>query len=297
MPIIKVLTRSSANSYGSLVNYLMREGKGKGGGTPILLTHNMRGSTKDEFIQSFMENESWRKYSRTDAIKMYHEIVSWNKLDAEKMTTEMLLDFAQQYIDSRGRDGQYLISLHEDENKHPHIHIASSGLKYKTGMAHRLTRTGLSSLKDNIEKFQAMRFPELSFSSPNHSANRGYKSDKEYFLEKRKNERASAKEMLREQVATLHAQATNQQEFLELLRDAGLHHYERNGVPAGIVHEDVKFRFSRMDIPMDTLVVDQTQEQIALQQIQDIRRRRYEMDRDDMDMTRYVHINPQSLFE
>jgi hypothetical protein len=296
MPIVKILARGTP-SYGSLVNYLLKEGKGKDGRQPHILTHNFRGATPDEWIREFKENEAWRKHMRQNQTYLYHEIVSFsNKENPDTITREMLEDIAQKYMEFRGNDGMYLAAFHEDKD-HAHIHFAVSGVKYKTGMAHRLSKDGMRSLKDNIQIYQQKRFPELSFSLPNHGAGKGYKNDKEYFLEKRKNDRSNAKEMLREQVATLHAQATNQQEFLELLRDAGLHHYERNGVPTGIVHEDIRFRFSHMDIPMDTLAIDLTQEQIALQQIQDIRRRRYEMDRDEMDMTRYIHLNPNSLFE
>lgn len=294
MPIVKVLTRSSPNSYGSLVNYLMREGKGKDGiAKPILLTHNLRGSTKEEFIQGFLENESWRKYTRKDAVLLYHEIVSFGKGDVKNITTEMLIDLAEKYMDYRGRDGQYLAALHEDR-ENAHIHFAVSGVKYKTGMAHRLTRNDLALLKDNIQTYQHKY--DLSFSSPRHGLGKEYETNAEYHT-KRRNERSAAKVLLKEQVEELYKQAKTQPEFLELLQNAGLAVYERNGVPTGIILDgsDMKFRFSRMDIPFDELPIDRTEEEKVLNEIREIRENRYELDRDDME--RYIHLNPNSLFE
>lgn len=295
MPIVKVLTRGTP-SYGSLVDYLMREGKGKDGKAPKVLTHNFRGTSRDEWIQEFIANEAWRQRPRSDQIYLYHEIISINHLDAENVTLEMLEDLANRYMDLRGRDGMYVAAFHED--KQPHIHFAVSGVKFKTGMAHRLTKETLRELKVNIQEYQKDRWEkEMSHSLPNHGAGMGYETNAEYFLQKRKTERTNVKEVIKEQVAELYAQAKSQKEFLELLRDAGLHHYERNGVPTGILHEDLKFRFSRLETPLDELPVDRTEEDKVLEEIRAIREGRFDVDRDEMDMERYIHLNPKSLFE
>lgn len=115
------------------------------------------------------------------------------------------------------------------------------------------------------------------------------------------------KEKIREKVSEAYNLSKTQKEFLELLRDHNLHHYDRNRKVQGLVDENgLKFRFSRLDVAFEELLVDiieKTEEQQILEEIQALRVAReekeqeYEIQRNEMDMLRYVHLNPNSLFE
>jgi hypothetical protein len=276
--IVKVLTRSTP-SYGSLVNNLTKEGKGKNG-KPFIITHNFRGSTKDEWVKEFMENEAFRQYIRKDQIYLYHEIISLsNKENKELITQEVLQDLAQQYINFRGKEGMYIASFHEDK-EHSHIHFAVSGVKYRTGLAHRLTHNSLKELKMNFQEYHKGQYPFLSFSNPEHGKGKEYINDAEYFS---KTKRTNVKEKIKLQIHEVFKEAKSQQHFLQLLQENNLNHYERNGKPIGIVCDDLKFRFSRLDLPFKEMPIDlqmKSQEQEMLDEIRMLREGRVEIDRE-----------------
>jgi hypothetical protein len=86
-----------------------------------------------------MEVESFRQQVRSDQIYLYHEIISLSSYENEDLISQELLhDLATQYITLRGNDDMYIASFHED-TAHAHIHFAVSGVKYRTGIAHRLS--------------------------------------------------------------------------------------------------------------------------------------------------------------
>ena len=51
-------------------------------------------------------------------------------------------------------------------------------------------------------------------------------------------------------------QATTQQQFLELLRDANIPHYERNGKVQGVMANETKFRLTRLGIDYESKPID-----------------------------------------
>lgn len=276
--IVKVLARHSP-SYGSIIDYLTKEGKGKQG-KPIIITHNFKGSSKEELVKEFMENESFRRYMRKDQIYMYHEIISLsNKEKSELITEELLRDLTEQYINLRGKDGMYIAAFHEDKD-HAHIHFAVSGVKYRTGKAHRLSQKDLHELKVKFQEYHKGQYPFLSFSNPEHGKGIEYEKHGEYF---NKGKRTNVKESIREKIHTLFNESKSQHEFIQKLQENDLHFYERNGKPTGIVFNDLKFRFSRLDISLDEKPVDieiQTEEQKALEDILALRESRFEKDRE-----------------
>lgn len=267
--IIKVLSRHSP-SYGSLIEYLSREGKSKNGKQTIL-THNFKGTDKEAWVKELMENESFRRYPKSTQIFLYHTIISLSDKENKELITENILnDLANQYINLRGTDGMYLLAFHDDK-EHQHIHVLESGLQYRTGMAHRLSHQDLHDLKVRLQEYHKEHYAFLTHSLPEHGKGKDYTKDAEYYG---KEKRANLKETVKQQVHDLFNQATSQQHFLQLLRENNLNHYERNGQAAGIVYDDLKFRFSRLDIEMDKMLIDQElskEEQQILDEINEMR--------------------------
>ena len=276
--IVKVLARHNP-SYGQLIDYLTKEGKGKDG-KPVIISHNFKGKSKDEWVKEFMENESFRQHVRKDQIYIYHEIISLsNRENMEMITQEILHDLTEQYIALRGKEGMYIAAFHEDKD-HSHIHFAISGVKYRTGQAHRLTHTTMHELKINFQEYHKRHYPFLSFSNPEHGKGKEYLTHNEYFL---KTKRTNVKETVKEKIHDLFKEANSQQQFLQLLQQNDLHYYERNGKPTGVVFDNLRFRFSRLEIPFDEKPIDTeiaSQEQKTLNEIRAIRENRAEKDRE-----------------
>ena len=276
MAIVKVLARHNP-SYGSLIEYLSKEGKSKNG-KPAILTHNFKGIDKPAWVQELMQNESFRRYPKATQIFLYHTIISFSNLEnKELITEEVLQDLANQYINLRGNNGMYLLAFHGDK-EHQHIHVLESGLQYRTGMAHRLSHQDLHELKTQFQEYHKEHYPFLTHSLPEHGKGKDYTKDNEYYG---KEKRTNIKETIKQQVQDLFSQATSQQHFLQLLQENNLNHYERNGKITGIVFEDMKFRFSRLDIELDEKSIDlklSKEEQQVLDEISELRNAQVEKD-------------------
>lgn len=268
--IYKVLTRSTP-SYTSLIQYILNENKTA---DKQIFTHNLRSKNTDikSITKEFLENESYRKNQRKGQVYLNHEIISLSGSDSNKISQKVLDDLMGKYIDLRGANGVYFGAVHHNTGN-PHIHIMVSALEYRTGKNFYIQRNELLKLKQELQAYQIEKYPELKNSLPKHGARKEYLTDRAWYADK-KPSRAIAKAKLEEIILNTFNQSKTQKEFLNNLALQNLHHYERSGVPAGIVYEDNKYRFSRLGLTteqLNTLPMDLTAEQIALNQIQQIR--------------------------
>jgi len=270
--IVKILSRHSA-SFKSLAEYIVR-GAGKEG-KPQIFTHNLRSENTDGRVREFLENEAHRTYTRRNQVFIYHEIVSLsNKEDGTKITKSVLDALARKYISLRGKQGMFLGAVHRDK-EHVHIHFMTAGLEYRTGKSFRLKKYQLQELKIKFQEYHRKKHPELTQSTVNHGKGREYVTDKEWQARHR-DERSLAKKEVQDMVKACYARTHTQKEFLELLRENNLHFYERNGEPTGIIYNNLKIRFTRMEITkkqIENLRTDRTEEEQALAEIRAIRQR------------------------
>lgn len=296
MAVVKILSRHNP-SYTSLINYILKEGKNE---RPEVITHNLHSTTAEGYTKEFAENESFRRHSRSDQVYLFHEIISFNaKEDNSKITPETIRDIAKEYIRLRGHEGVMLGAVHRDKD-HVHVHMAVSALKFRTGTSFRLSKAELRELKVSLQEYHKQRYPEISKSFPEHGKGKAYLKDAKWYA-LHKEQRNLLKEQINDKVRSCFEKATSQKEFLELLREENLHHYERNGIVKGIEYEDSKFRFSGLleYEQFESLPVDLTEEDKALDEIRSIREEREEKeqeghdredepdyDRDDMDEER-----------
>jgi hypothetical protein len=236
-------------------------------------THNLRGEGKEDWTQEFLENEACRKHNRAHQIYLYHEIISFSdKENTQAFTKEMLTDLVEKYMSLRGKDGLMIGAVHTDKN-HLHLHFCTSGTKYRTGLANRLSRTDLQDLKVKLQEYHREKYPELDKSTCEHGKASGYVTDREWQA-RNKGQRTLLKDEIRATVQECFTNADTQQDFLTRLQEAGLYYYERSGVPAGIAYENTKIRFSRLDLPKDwslRLPPDRNEEEKALEEISRIR--------------------------
>ncbi len=282
--IIKVLTHSNPN-YTSMIRYIMNDTKSKDG-TPNIHTHNIRGTVQEEWVQEFIENESFRQYPRSNQTYLYHELVSISAHENHNIITkEMLDDLAQKYISLRGHEGMYIGAVHAEGKQHVHFHFCVSGVEYRTGKAFRLSKQKLYQLKKDFQEYHKEKYPELSHSLCDHGKGKSYVTDREWQA-KNRSERTLLKTEVEAIVKTSFEKARTQHEFLEGLRNEGLHHYERSGKANGIIYNDMKFRFSRFDIDIQKLDSINKEEEKALADIQSLREKSKSYDKDEIEYDR-----------
>lgn len=183
---------------------------------------------------------------------MTHEIISFSNNELpEHFTSETAQRLAHEYFRLRGSDGVMIGAWHRDKS-HIHLHVAASGLKYRTGTSFRLSKEKLLELKVSFQEFHAQELG-LTKSICEHGKGKPFVKDREWYA-LHKDERNLQKEQISQVIKTCLALAGSKRQFYELLRDRNLHYYERNGVPAGIEVDEGKFRFSRFDIDNGRLI-------------------------------------------
>jgi hypothetical protein len=241
--IVKVKAFKSPQ-FGNLLEYMTNEKKRlfDEKGKSFAITHNMKGNSIDKWVLQFKENEQYRNVTRKDSTYLSHEILSWHKDDAKDLTLEKMEQMAREYIQMRNPNGMYVAVPHYDKD-HYHIHIAASGVEYRTGKALRMSRTEFGQLKKDIQEYQIKKFPELSKSIVEHGKKeKGKMSEKEYQMKQRSG-RETQKEQLIGMLKTWYKKADSKEDFFDMLRNSGLKTYEREGKVSGVIFGENKHRF------------------------------------------------------
>ena len=104
-------------NFGGVVNYMLnkREGEAK-----ILQANGVRCSSSSDIAHDFNLQASMRPNVQKPVC---HTILSFSASDAERLTDDMMVKIANEYIEKMGYgDTQSLIVRHSDR-QHPHLHI------------------------------------------------------------------------------------------------------------------------------------------------------------------------------
>lgn len=282
--ILKIIPHKAPSSFNNLITYIIQEGKGKDGAMPEIVTHNIRGKTKADWVQEYKTNETYRQFKRADDknIRVYHEVLSFSTLDNEKITPEILNDITRFYIQSRAQDSLVISATHANTDA-LHIHFAVSGCRLVVGRASRISKTGLLELKLSVEKYVKDNYPQLVNSRCEHGTHKPYPTHKEYQAMLRQ-ERTLHKEVVMETVAECYAKAQSREHFFSLLRENNFQCYDRNGQPQGVMYNEMKFRFSRLGIDINQLPkspIDMKNEKETLDEINALRGSRQEKTKDN----------------
>jgi len=280
MAVIKILSRHNP-SYASLINYILQEGKNE---KPEIISHNLRSDTIPGYTKEFIENESFRQHTRSDQVYLFHEIISFNASeDNNQIGPEVIRDIANEYFRLRGHEGVMLGAVHRDK-EHVHLHVCVSALQFRTGTSFRLSKGELRELKVSLQDYHKQKYPGISKSFPEHGKGKAYLKDFKWHALQRE-QRNLLKEQINDKVRSCFEKSASQKEFLELLREENLYHYERGGKPYGIEYEDTKFRFSGLLEPeqFESLSIDLKEEEKTLDEIRSIREERDGRERDEYD--------------
>jgi hypothetical protein len=244
--IIKIKSHKNKKSFHTLLDYMLHDKDRLFDvkGYSFTITHNLKGNSIAEWEKQFKDNEQNRQYKRVNSILLTHEIISFHKDDAKNISLNKLEDIAREYIQMRGINGMFLATPHFDKS-HYHIHIAASGIEYKTGESMRLSKMSLQNLKKKIQQYQIEKYPELNKSLVNHEKKAYALSDKEHKYKKRTG-RATDKEQVIGKLKTSYKKAVSKDDFFELINVSGLPTYVRGGRISGVVFSERKFRLKTL---------------------------------------------------
>lgn len=228
----------------------------------FVIKHNIRGESIEEWVKQYQENETYRKLKRPDSVILSHEILSWHRDDTKNITIEKLEEMAREYIKLRNPGGMAIAVSHSDK-QHLHIHFCFSGLEYHTGKSLRMSKGEFTKLKQDIQNFQRVKFPELSHSIVEHGKSEkkelALPTDREYqikcrtCLAGRQAGRATHKEQVLGILKDCYHRAISKEDFFEMVEKSGMRVYERGGNITGVIYGNRKFRFRKLGFAPEIL--------------------------------------------
>lgn len=245
--IIKSMSRKGGVK--KLVEYVK---KGNPTQAPLFWNLKTKKNNTQVVTKEFLENKKYLK-ARKNGVVLYHEILSFNTLDSQKITPEILIDIAQEYLVLRANTAlAYAVPHFEGSN--PHIHIVISANRYKSNEKIRVSKWEFKQIKQKIEQYQREKYPELEHSRVDHTGKgkirkgRGER-EKERRHRKEQGKKPSKKEMLSQEVEKKLFQASSLPEFEDLLMKEGDTLYQR-GKTQGIIQKETgkKHRFTTLGV-------------------------------------------------
>jgi hypothetical protein len=274
--ILKIIGHKRASAIRSLLKYVQDHAKSKGGAVYQIL-HNVRSADVRGQTREFYRNEAYRKVVRRNTVYVRHEVLSFSPECQADLSNEVLSDIARHYLHLRGSKALAVGAIHNEGKQHYHIHLCVSGTEVITGKSTDIPKRELHQIKAELQQYYVSRYPELAPSAVRHGLGKEYLSQKEFQLKSRI-KRKLKREEIAQTVRDCFEGSRTQNDFLEKLRDSGLLMYERKGIPQGVIMDNMKFRFNRMNIAFSDLPFDRRSEKRALAQIQKIRARQNEKD-------------------
>jgi hypothetical protein len=210
----------------------------------FVLAHNLKGANINEWVEEYLDNESKRLTKRTARNNVItHEILSFSKSDFDKITPEILKDFAEKYIEFRGVQGIYLVAPHFKDN--PHLHFCVSSLELESGLSMRLSKPEFARLKQNIQEYQQEKYRFLEKSIVQHGKGIEEMSDREVQLNIRKG-KLSRKQILKNILSETLPNSPSLSELIITLESHGIKIYERGGKVYGVEYEGRNHRFDNL---------------------------------------------------
>lgn len=264
--LLKSLGRK-ASSYGQLLEYITKEKEHDCVPSHLIFKHNVFGNTKAEIEQEFIANEKNRKLIRKGVNKLYHELVAFHDKDREKLSDNILENFARQYFKIRNENALYVASVHKDKD-HVHIHFLVSGTEL-SGKSLRISRQEFNEVKKAMQEYQIAQYPQLQYSiSDFDKTEKNVVNSKEYKVIERKGK--SDKQILKEKLETIFSKATSRNEWLESISQSELGLYTR-GKTQGVTFNERNYRLNTLGFTEERLSkLDQIEQ--SLQEINSIRK-------------------------
>jgi hypothetical protein len=280
--IIKSLSRKT-KSYHQLIDYLFHEKDVTDGPDKkfLVLRNVMKGNTHD-IVRQFELIERGRIINRKNSNRLYHEIISFDVRDSDKLSEDVLVDIANEYIDRRTPYGQTAVMAHH-EKEHIHLHFCISGVDL-TGNANSMSKAQFTKLKQELQEIQIEKYG-LTHSVVDHGSKERTLSDKEV---KYKNRTGSLtkKEIMIDKLKNIYMNSISRQDFIAKLSSEGLEVYSRGGKATGVIFEGKKHRFSTLGFEDKLQALDERE--LRLNELQDIRQPKIDREKDLLEKLAYL---------
>ncbi|MGB0524629.1 MAG: relaxase/mobilization nuclease domain-containing protein [Flammeovirgaceae bacterium] len=289
--IIKSIRWKRENKFAFLVKYVDKEIEQNRDSQTFSICHNFGGCKHFRaVVDEFERNDTHRK-KRKNGVVLYHEVLSFSKLDRGNITLEMLEDIAERYITLRAENALVYARPHFDQD-HPHIHFIVSGNEVNSKKVTRLNNQAYKQIRLEMERYQLEKYKKELENSFVYLNNWEQKrdltkskiqtvSDKEYQIKKR------GKQTHKERIALLVKSsfdiAYQWDHFITLLSEDDIAVYHRNGKVTGIKFNNQKFKFATLGIDEEMLKELQhrtLESQTKFQRLQEVQAKNRNLERE-----------------
>lgn len=157
--IIKSMARKEGSSFADIIDYFMRDDACDKNHS---LHHNLLGRTRDEVVTEFEENARLLR-KRKNGNVAYHEVVSIRCVPGMKRETQKrkLIEIVSRYAKLRAPNCIVLGALHDDHDKHIHVHLLISANELGEAKRHSLTKAQFRKVTVEMERRVLADYPEL----------------------------------------------------------------------------------------------------------------------------------------
>lgn len=255
------------------------------------ILHNLR-STFDyppQIEAEFLENARHIRNQPRNGVVLYHEIIAIAEADRDKVTEEMLVDLAREYLQRRAPNALAYAKA-QFNTASPHVHILISGNQIESAKKLRLERKQFDQIKREMEAYQIEKYPQLSHSivygKQQHKAHdrprlTNPEAERTRRVRHSQQRQPTRKEDVRKRLLYCLNQAENEFRLLELLKAAQFRPYIQGKTP-GVIDTSTgrKYRLKTLGLDQEgqetvkRLRADQPQQertQARLQKFEDIK--------------------------
>lgn len=236
----------------------------------LYIKQHIAGSTIQDFLKAFEENEKLRLHPGVNRNKFYHDFLSFSPDSSEFLTPEVMADLARKYMELRAEYGIGVAVAHIEGKHHRHLHVVMGGCEYASGESIRVTRGGFAKIKQDLQKYQQEKYPELAASVVQHGKGiKRYETDDEVQMKNRTG-KPSRRDELRELLNTVFDESISKEDFYNrITEDKGLSVYSRNGQVVGIEENERRYRFTNLGVNIEHIEELQLREE-RLEELKDI---------------------------
>jgi len=163
--IIKSISVKGGNAcFRKLVHYILDQEKME---KPEFLLTRFVSQDPEQAITQFIQNEKGRMHKRKGSVKLFHEIISFDKRDNDQVrNSTKLRKLIRTYAKKRAPHSPMVSAVHDEEDKQLHIHLLF-GIQLN-GKALRIDKSQYQTIKEEMELEQNLLF-SLKHSRINHN--------------------------------------------------------------------------------------------------------------------------------
>ncbi|MCB9233947.1 MAG: relaxase/mobilization nuclease domain-containing protein [Bacteroidia bacterium] len=238
--VIKSLSIKSKAGIKSLLGYLLKDQQRlhNGEGEIVRVSQHLRSESIEGISREMLMNDRlFRQHERANSVSAYHEILAFSPQDAEQITPKILEDLTREYLKMRAPDSQAIAVAHFEKD-HMHVHLAFAGVMYRDGRSSRINRREFAQLKEEMQRLQMERYPQLSNSLVKHGGKEPRQSEKEIL-----------KGVVEQQIKAIISETKNVEEFKQAIEDLGMTLNYRGDKSASILVDDQKYMLRNLGIP------------------------------------------------